>query len=524
MTTEGEAGQSRAPIPHANHVERRRVLWFAVTAALAAVALAIFWLTPGHGWGDDFAGYLLQAKALVNATPDQELELNAHLMAASDWRYGPDAYPWGYPAILALVIWAAGQSLAMFKIVSVSSIGLATLAAGLLAYASRLGILSALCVAILVGMQPDLASLGNVIGSDAVFLALTAGALLFATVALGVWPESSPAVRRWATVIAAVLGSFSYFVRSNGAVTLLAIAGSLVAIPLFAERRSVRSVAVSAAPFLLVCAALIVAYYVLLPDGSLGVASLLTVEPASLARRSTETIEAFGRFFPLFVLPDPFEQLAVAGIVVLCVLGAFRLGRAGFLLALYSVGHLLLLILFPFKGGQRYDLPVLLAVAILTVGGIEAVAQWGAAKVPRARGLRVAGAAVVAVLFVGAIAANLYRMDLLAPHAVNGPYSPAASELFGYLRAQPGTIQPVAFFKPRAMRFLAGKDAVMIRTLDSARHVNSIVIARDEEATEWQLSEAQVAALEDFRPTFRNEDFTLYVRAPTTAARVTEPK
>jgi hypothetical protein len=524
MSIDENAGQSRAQIPHATHLERKRVLWLSLTAALAAVALAVFWLTPGHGWGDDFAGYLLQAKALVNATPDQELELNAHLMAASDWRYGPDAYPWGYPAILALVIWAAGQSLAVLKIVSVSSIGLATLAAGLLAYASRLGIRAAIAVAILVGMQPDLASLGNVIGSDAVFLALTAVALLFATVALGVWPQSSPAARRWAAVAAAVLGSLSYSVRSNGAVTLLAIAGSLVAVPLFAERRSARSVAASAAPFLLVCAALIITYYALLPDGSLGVASLLTVEPASLARRSSETVEAFGRFFPLFVLPQPLEQLAVAGVLVLAVLGAFRLGRAGFLLALYSVGHLLLLILFPFKGGQRYDLPVLLAVAVLTMGGIEVVARWSAAKVPRLRGLEVAGGAIVAALFVGAIAANVYRMDLLAPKAVDGPYSPAASELFGYVRAQPSTIQPVAFFKPRAMRFLAGKDAVMIRTLDSARHVNSIVLSRDEQAAQWQLSEAQVAALQDFRPAFRNEDFTLYVRAPAATAGVTGPK
>ena len=136
----------------ATRVERRRVLWLALLSALASVALAVLWLSPGHLWGDDFAGYLLQAKALTRSTPLQELELNAHLMASSDWRSGPDAYPWGYPAILTLVILAAGESLAMFKIVSVSSIGLATLAAGLLAYTSRLGIFCAVCVAILVGM------------------------------------------------------------------------------------------------------------------------------------------------------------------------------------------------------------------------------------------------------------------------------------------------------------------------------------------------------------------------------------
>jgi len=136
--------------------ERKRVLWLGLAAAAAAsVALAVSWQSPGHNWGDDFAGYLMQAKALLNGTPLQELEINARAMAASDWRAGPDAYPWGYPALLALVIATLGPGLATLKTVSIVSMIVITLTAGLLAYASRLGLFSVVCVAILVGMQPD---------------------------------------------------------------------------------------------------------------------------------------------------------------------------------------------------------------------------------------------------------------------------------------------------------------------------------------------------------------------------------
>ena len=71
----------------------RRALWLTLVLAIASVALAVFWKTPGHSWGDDFAGYLLQANALLHGMPAEELQLNARLEAASDWRTGPDAYP-----------------------------------------------------------------------------------------------------------------------------------------------------------------------------------------------------------------------------------------------------------------------------------------------------------------------------------------------------------------------------------------------------------------------------------------------
>jgi hypothetical protein len=303
---------------------------------------------------------------------------------------------------------------------------------------------------------------------------------------------------------------------------------SFVAVPLFTHSESARTVARSIAAFALVCAVLIVAYFTLLPDGSFVHASYLTAEPASLARRTLETIDAFGGFFPIMIVPAPFDRLAVAAVAVLAVLGAFRLRSAGFLLAVYSGGHLLLLILFPYKGGQRYYLPVLLAVSVLAMGGCEVLAQWAATKVSRVRALPAAGGALLVSLFVVAIGANLYRFDTQRANHPKGPYSPEAVELFGYIRSQPSDIQPIAFFKPRALRFLAGKDAVAINTLDRTSEVNAIVVCREPTAAELQLSEEQVARLKDFRVMFRNEDFTLYVRNPVATARalpgVRQPK
>jgi hypothetical protein len=517
MSAEQSSHRVLQSLPRTADDGLRRTFWLMLVPVIASVGLALFWESPGHNWGDDFAGYLLQAKALLNGTPTAELQLNARLEAASDWRTGPDAYPWGYPAILALVMSTFGADLATLKMISIGSMAVITLAAGLLAYVSRLTLTSVVCVAIVVGMQPDLASLGNDIASDVVFLALTGVALLFAALALDTQRRRfSPVWGGRAMIIAAVLGSLSYFVRSNGAVTLMAIAGSIVAVPLFTQRFDARKIVVSAAPFVLVCAALISAYHALLPDGSVVHLGYLTVEPSSLARRTTAAIGAFGTFFPIFILPTPLEHLAVLVLAVLAVLGARRLGRIGLLLALYSAGHLVLVILFPYTGGQRYYLPILFAVAVLAAAGVEGLVGWVATKRSIAGNQKVAVTLLMTLLFIGAITSNFYRLDLREERSIDGPYSPAARELFGYLRSQPSEIQPVAFFKPRAMRLLGGKEAILVGEVASTRGVNSIVIFQEPGAADWQLSGqlsgGQVAALKDFRPTFHNDHFTFYVR------------
>jgi hypothetical protein len=158
---------------------------------------------------------------------------------------------------------------------------------------------------------------------------------------------------------------------------------------------------------------------------------------------------------------------------------------------------------------------------MLAAGGVEGLAAWITMKWTAMKGAmtdegRVAGNLLIALLFIGAIASNVYRFDLHPQRNSDGPYSAAARELFEYIREQPSAIQPVAFFQPRAMRMLGGKKAVLVRDLDSARSVNSIAIFREPEAARWQLSGHQLAELREFRPTFRNKNFTVYERTHQT--------
>lgn len=109
-----------------------------VRAVLIVTALLCAWLwwsgrVDGHPWGDDWAGYALQARALAAGNPSAEVVTNAAAMHGGDVQIGPDAYPWGYPLMLAGVGIFLGENIEAYKAVGllalfallISTVGLA---------------------------------------------------------------------------------------------------------------------------------------------------------------------------------------------------------------------------------------------------------------------------------------------------------------------------------------------------------------------------------------------------------------
>ena len=73
---------------------------FIVAMIAISLILGASTLTRGHGWGDDFAWYILQAKSIWNGTTNEFIEQSAFTNNQSTTYVGPMAYPWGYPLIL----------------------------------------------------------------------------------------------------------------------------------------------------------------------------------------------------------------------------------------------------------------------------------------------------------------------------------------------------------------------------------------------------------------------------------------
>src|ERR1700688_3834500 len=77
-------------------------LLLSLSLFLAAV-LAFSFLNGYQNWGDDWAQYMLQAKAILNRDMGVIVQQNAFMAQESnEWHDASGATPWGLPLLLAL--------------------------------------------------------------------------------------------------------------------------------------------------------------------------------------------------------------------------------------------------------------------------------------------------------------------------------------------------------------------------------------------------------------------------------------
>jgi len=93
------------------HAPARRTLR---VVAIGAISLTALWFwsgfqIEGHGWGDDFALYVNQARSLVQGDVGKTIADNHYAVDNSAWHtFSPYAYPWGVPLLLAGVMAVTG--------------------------------------------------------------------------------------------------------------------------------------------------------------------------------------------------------------------------------------------------------------------------------------------------------------------------------------------------------------------------------------------------------------------------------
>ena len=91
----------------------------ALILAVLTLILCAVQVNSGHHWGDDFAGYIAQGIALAKGTSAQYIAENTFMWEKTDWVFGPKAYPWGFPLLLAPIYKIFGFNLVAFKSVGI---------------------------------------------------------------------------------------------------------------------------------------------------------------------------------------------------------------------------------------------------------------------------------------------------------------------------------------------------------------------------------------------------------------------
>lgn len=182
-------------------------LLFAIVLAIALMARTAY-----HAWGDDWAAYLLQARALAAGNAAGELTRNARLIALGEGAF-PSAAPWGFPALLAFVGGTVGWSFASLKLVGIVSVALAALFAFAIAR-FYLPVVTSALVALTLALSSGVLEHVDGLGSDVPFLAFSIAALFLIE-----WSMRGPDTRGQRAVLMVaivVVATAAFTIRTNG--------------------------------------------------------------------------------------------------------------------------------------------------------------------------------------------------------------------------------------------------------------------------------------------------------------------
>ncbi len=478
-----------------------------LTVILLSLLLAFSLLTLDHEWGDDWASYLMQAVAITRGETGEFIERNTFTMRESTRFIGPDAYPWGYPALLAPFTLACGP-LDVFCLKFVNLVFFALFLWVFYALlARRLPPLDAALLLAVFAFSPLLLKFQDILISDIAFLFFsTLGLLLIDGVA-------QIANLRYKNILLGLALFFAFFVRTNGILLLptlfLAQAFSwLQARPRLSPDWK-RTLSIGLIPYL-VFGLLALANLALFPAGEGShIERLSVVSLESLA----DNVSAYFAMPAFFFSDLPYPQI-VYGILLPFILGGVVLNfQRDFHLVAYLLLSYILFILWPEQQGIRFLFPLLPLLVYFAFRGMDAARFALTDRHPRAglwltRGFWLVVAAAFAWTSLGLARGNLAQG--------RGPYGsvfdPISIEMFEFIEANPPADAVVAFYKPRALRLFTDRDTLLLDDCSALPKADYVVLRKSRGAVD-QIAPGDIASCNPSTlamEVFDNEKFIIY--------------
>jgi hypothetical protein len=479
--------------------------WSRHGLALAVLAcVAVFQITTireGHGWGDDFAQYVLHARNLATGQPYAP---TGYLVNPEATAVGPAAYPPATAVLLAPIYAHYGLAFRPMK-VAMALLIVVALAGVHLVFRRRLSRMDGVLLLAAIGFNPVLWQSTSNIGSDLLFLALCFLTLAGAQAAAR---YAGPVAARAALGVPLGLGIYAATAtRSVG----VALVGAVLLHGLL-QRRRIALVAPGVAA--IVAMALMAVQRAWLPIEGAYVQwfqdTFSILAPLVYARQYLGELRGF--------VENAHSLLAATGVFFiiagLAAVGAWtslrrEIGVADCFLVLY--GGMILL----FPPVQRYLLPIVPLLFFYAISGATAIGS----RMAGARRLAPIGilAVLLAVTYGGA-----YSRASFGP-VEDGATQPQFAELCAFIQTHTDPADRFIFRKPRALALFANRgtappspetDAAGLDRLITRIGARYLVTANLRDP-EFEMEQTTLMPLVAARPdrfvaVFANERFTLY--------------
>lgn len=425
---------------------------FMVAAAIGiiAVAVASMSITRGHGWSDDYAGYILQAESIVAGTTEAVLADGVHTNTMGRPQ-GPIAYPWGVPLLLSAIIRCHGLNLFLMKFLNIGCFVLSLLVFFAILKVRMPSTAVLLCVGV-VAFNPMTIWFQDMIGSEFPFMLVQMLTILVMERFLSV--PRSPA----RAICIGILAGLSYLIRSNGVLlilTLLIVHSFEVLREWRRDRTFLRRCGwITAALPYAAFAGLVISVSVWLPLGGAGHCALFRKLNISyiLNQVTYYTILCPSSYFDKL----PFPMLLYGICLPMFLKGIACHRREDRLIMIYCGLTLCLYVFWPSRQNVRFLLPIMPFFIYFTLRGMPIGGWRFNLRNP---------VTVLALGFVVCLVGVSLRSSLLMG-VVNmrgnrdtgsGPFDDDGAAMARFVTQNTQDDAVVGFFKPRIMRLVTGR-------------------------------------------------------------------
>lgn len=474
---------------------------------LVVAAMCIMNHLHGVDWGDDFALYLRQAKALNIGNIGEVIRDNRFTVDNSGWHtFSPYLYPWGWPLMVAPVYALFGLNYEALKVLEVAALcGFLCFYYGLVR--RRAGALPAAVLMLVIGLSLSYVGATNTVLSDLPYLFV---------VGLCLWwidrcrREGILRASRRDLVVLGLLLALAFNVRREGSTLLFVVAAlqGFAVVPTVWRARSLRQVdwrhaVVPYATF----AGAVVGFQLLLPS------TLIPTVPGAGLRNASSNIHFYrdilaeqvglkipGYHASLFHSHPLAERLLVITVVLAVVGLVLRLATTAaedVPLAAYLVGASLVMLVSPYQEG-RYLFTITPFLLYFAYQALPSLVRF--VNLP-GRGVARLAAAIPILALAGMVSMNFlatkHSTDFhnLARPTIDGPESPAAVEMVAAVDRLTRGDDVILFFRARAMTLLTDRVALQGSNLDQMLpRVDWYVMERGSTYSQALLTDDQAAA------------------------------
>lgn len=503
-------------------LRKKQNIYIALLLAILVFTGSFMFCDTTQYWGDDYAGYILEGRAIAQGTLNQQIQDNLFLHPSIIFGYDLEqmtelTYAWGYPLILSIIYRLVGfdmnipQHILYYKIPG--CIGLALFAAVLyLFFAKRFHF--SISFALTAFAVLSILTYIDRIQTDFLFLAFTF--LCFYWFELFRDADCKKSSITYGILLGAAMW-FTYELRLNGFTVILLVIlmhGS----HLWKTKPDRSTVARQLLPYV-VLGSLLLLSFLLMPtatsnNGDVGLGSL----SRGLAYYYDNLT---GWLYEL----TPFGYTPMRRLVSLALKAAFVIGfiwkgrKEEFWYALFLVGTVLVNASLPYDQGLRYVFNILPLILMFVMYGILFLCLriMRLLKSPKYQKIFVIAVSLLAAGFcfielkveVSLLKNAYYEKAALQYNAQENAFADSCMDIYRYITANTEEDAVIAFMKPRVLYLNTGRKAFNM-TVNGHTLWEGDYYLKLNAPTRWSPEVIPKADWEQLEPVYANSDFELY--------------